>query len=211
MSIGLVGRKCGMSRIFTDEGISIPVTVVHIYPNRIVQKKKIDIDGYNSIQVTTGLKKISKINKSLSGHYLKSGVVPGVGLWEFKYLSDTDSYNLGDEISVDFFKIGQSVNITSFSKGKGFAGTIKRYNFKGQGNSHGNSRSHRAPGSIGQCQTPGRVFKGKKMAGHMGNKKVTIRNLDIVKIDNINNLLFIKGAVAGAKTRFLIVKNSLII
>ena len=200
MTIGIVGRKAGMTRIFTDEGVSVPVTVVVAEPNRVTQVRSDDNDGYRALQVTTGTRKASRVNKALAGHYAKSGVEAGRGLWEFRLADgEGEDIEVGSEIKVDIFEQGQVVDVCGTSIGKGFAGGVKRHNFRTQDATHGNSLSHRAPGSIGQCQTPGRVFKGKKMAGHMGNEKCTVQNLEIVRIDEDRNLLLIKGAVPGAK------------
>lgn len=199
MSIGLVGRKGGMTRIFTETGTSVPVTVVEVLPNRVTQVKTTDTDGYIAIQVTTGSKAAARLTKGVAGHYAKSSVEAGRGLWEFR-LEESELAELapGAELTVDNFEIGQQVDVTGTSKGKGFQGTVKRHNFSMQDATHGNSLSHRAPGSIGQCQTPGRVWKGKKMAGQMGNARVTTQGLEIVQVDTENNLLLIKGAVPGA-------------
>lgn len=200
MAIGLVGRKCGMTRILTDDGNAIPVTVIEVTPNRIAQIKDLEKDGYRALQVTTGSKKASRLSAPEKGHFAKSGVEAGRGLWEFR-LNDGEecSYELGSEISVSIFEQGQIVDVCGVSKGKGFQGGVKRWNFRTQDATHGNSLSHRAPGSIGQCQTPGRVFKGKKMAGHMGSEQVTVQCLELVRVDQERNLLLIKGAVPGAK------------
>lgn len=205
MAIGLVGRKCGMTRIFNEQGDSIPVSVIELLPNRITQIKTAENDGYNAIQVTTGTRKANRVNKPLTGHYAAAKVEAGRGLWEFT----TDGaleVKLGDEICVEHFENQSWVDVTGISKGKGFAGVVKRHNFATQDNSHGNSLSHRAPGSIGQNQTPGRVFKGKKMAGHMGNKQNTVQNLQVVKIDKERNLIMVKGGVPGAPGGDVIVK-----
>ena len=201
MSIGLVGRKSGMTRIFTETGSSIPVTVVEVLPNRVTQIKTVEVDGYSAIQVTAGSVKTSHVSKSEAGHFARAGVDAGHGLWEFRAEESEVSEQeiiAGTELTVEKFEAGQVVDVTGTSKGKGFQGVIKRYNFRMQDATHGNSLSHRAPGSIGQCQTPGRVWKGKKMAGQMGNVKVTTQGLEIVKVDTENNLLMIKGAVPGA-------------
>ncbi|MDC0404238.1 50S ribosomal protein L3 [Porticoccaceae bacterium] len=198
MSIGIVGRKCGMTRVFTDEGVSIPVTVVEAEPNRITQVKSSDSDGYSAIQVTTGSRKASRVAKAQAGHYAKAGVEAGRGLWEFRTDGVDDAFEVGSALTVERFEAGQKVDVTGTSKGKGFQGGVKRWNFAMQDATHGNSLSHRAPGSIGQNQTPGRVFKGKKMAGHMGAEQVTTQNLEIVRVDAERNLLLIKGAVPGA-------------
>ncbi|MET4696381.1 50S ribosomal protein L3 [Endozoicomonas lisbonensis] len=205
MTIGLVGKKCGMTRIFTEDGASVPVTVVEVDPNRVTQVKTLDVDGYNAIQVTTGAKKSSRIIKPEAGHFAKAKVEAGRGLWEFR-TEEGASFELGQLIGVDLFEQGQKVDVTGQSKGKGFQGGVKRWNFHMQDATHGNSLSHRAPGSIGQCQTPGRVFKGKKMAGHMGAEQVTVQSLEIVRVDAERNLLLIKGAVPGATGADVIVK-----
>ena len=199
MTIGLIGRKRGMTRIFTEQGDSVPVTVVEVSPNRITQVKTVETDGYRALQVTLGEKRTSLLNKPQVGHFSKAEVEAGEGLWELR-LNDDEGADLetGAELKVDQFEAGQMVDVTGTSKGKGFAGVVKRYNFAMQDATHGNSLSHRAPGSIGQCQTPGRVFKGKKMAGHMGDVRVTTQNLEVVSIDTERNLLLIKGAVPGA-------------
>jgi large subunit ribosomal protein L3 len=199
MSIGLVGRKSGMTRVFTEEGMSVPVTVVEVQPNRVTQIKTPETDGYSAIQVTTGSRRSSHVSKALAGHFAKANTEAGTGLWEFRTEGeDTSALAQGSEIKVDLFAVGQKVDVTGTSKGKGFQGTIKRHNFTMGDASHGNSLSHRVPGSIGQCQTPGRVWKGKKMSGQMGNERVTTQGLEVVKIDTDNNLILIKGAVPGA-------------
>ncbi len=199
MTIGLIGRKRGMTRVFTEQGDSIPVTVVEVSPNRITQIKTVEADGYRALQVTLGKKRTSLLNKPQVGHFSKAEVEAGEGLWELR-LNDDEGTDLetGAELKVDQFEAGQKVDVTGTSKGKGFAGVVKRHNFAMQDATHGNSLSHRAPGSIGQCQTPGRVFKGKKMAGHMGDVRVTTQNLEVVSVDAERNLLLIKGAVPGA-------------
>ncbi len=200
MSIGVVGRKAGMTRIFDEGGVSIPVTVIEIEPNRITQVKTMESDGYRSVQVTTGTRRSGRVTKPAAGHFAKAGVAAGRGLWEFR-LGDGEEVELaaGGEIKVDIFSAGQKIDVTGTSIGKGFAGTIKRHNFRGKDATHGNSLSHRTPGSIGQNQSPGRVFKGKKMSGQMGNKRVTVQNLEIVRVDAERNLLLVKGAVPGSK------------
>jgi len=199
MTIGIIGKKRGMTRIFTADGASIPVSVVEVYHNRISQVKSQIVDGYDAVQITAGIKKSSRLSKAQVGHFAKAGVEAGHIVREFKINSDSNkSYVVGDSVSFDIFNEGQLVDVTGNSKGKGFAGTIKRWNFRGQDNTHGNSISHRVPGSIGQCQTPGRVFKGKKMSGHMGNEQVTVQSLQIVKIDDECNLLLLKGSIPGA-------------
>jgi large subunit ribosomal protein L3 len=207
MSIGLVGRKCGMTRIFTDAGDAVPVTVVHVSPNKITQVKSVETDGYTAVQVTTGEKKRNRVSKPLAGHFKKAGIEPGRGLWEFRVGTEALSeLKVGDELTVSQFEIGQIVDVTGTSKGKGFAGTVKRHNFSMQDATHGNSVSHRAPGSTGQNQTPGRVFKGKKMAGQMGNERKTIQGLKVVQIDVEKGLLLIKGALPGAPGGDLLIK-----
>ena len=206
MAIGLVGRKSGMTRVFTEDGESIPVTVVEISPNRVTQIKELDRDGYRAIQVTAGSRKASRVNKSLAGHFAKAGVEAGTGLWEFRLEQSDEAPEVGSELTVERFQVGQIVDVAGKSKGKGFQGGVKRWNFKMQDATHGNSLSHRAPGSIGQCQTPGRVFKGKKMAGHMGAQNVTTHGLEIVRVDVERNLLLIKGAVPGAPGGDVIVR-----
>jgi len=199
MTIGLIGRKRGMTRVFTEQGDSVPVTVIEVSPNRITQVKTVETDGYSALQVTLGKKRSSLLTKPQAGHFGKAEVEAGEGLWELR-LDDGESTDLqaGAELSVEQFEAGQMVDVTGTSKGKGFAGGVKRHNFRMQDATHGNSLSHRAPGSIGQCQTPGRVFKGKKMAGHMGDERVTTQNLEVIRIDVERNLLLIKGAVPGA-------------
>ena len=206
MTIGLVGRKTGMTRVFTEDGVSIPVTVVEVSPNRVTQIKELDAEGYRAIQVTTGIRKASRVNKSAAGHYAKAGVEAGAGLWEFRLDGSEDAPEVGAELTVERFEAGQKVDVSGRSKGKGFQGVIKRWNFKMQDATHGNSLSHRAPGSIGQCQTPGRVFKGKKMSGQMGNVATTTQGLEVVRVDVERNLLLIKGAVPGAPGGAVVVR-----
>jgi large subunit ribosomal protein L3 len=207
MAIGLVGRKSGMTRIFDEQGASTPVTVIEVSANKITQVKTGDVDGYNAIQVTAGEKKSSRVTKPEAGHFAKAGVAAGRGLWEFRLNgSEGEGLNIGDEITVEMFSAGQKVDVTGTSKGKGFQGGVKRWNFRMQDATHGNSLSHRAPGSIGQCQTPGRVFKGKKMAGQMGNKRVTVQTLEVVRVDAERNLILVKGAVPGAPGNDVIVR-----
>jgi large subunit ribosomal protein L3 len=200
MSIGLVGKKCGMTRIFTDAGESIPVTLIEATPNRITQVKTVETDGYTAIQVTAGTKRAGLVNKPQAGHYAKAKVEAGRGLWEFRVdAKELGNYAVGGELKADeVFKAGQKVDVAGVSKGKGFQGTIKRWNFTMGDATHGNSLSHRAPGSIGQRQTPGRVFPGKKMSGHMGAANVSAMNLEVVKIDAERHLVAIRGAVPGA-------------
>jgi large subunit ribosomal protein L3 len=198
MSVGIVGRKCGMTRVFSEDGTSTPVTVVHVEPNTVTQVKMSETDGYNCIQVTTGIKKRSRVNKAQAGHYARASVEPGRGLWEFRLAKDqVKKYKTGKLIDASCFRVGQKVDVRGISKGKGFQGGVKRHNFSMQDATHGNSLSHRAHGSTGQNQTPGRVFKGKKMAGQMGNVKKTIQTIEIVKIDVDNGLLLLKGGIPG--------------
>lgn len=200
MSLGVVGRKLGMTRVFTDEGVSLPVTVIHVEPNRISQLRSMDPDGYSALQVTVGRRRSVRVPRPLAGHFAKAGIEAGRGLWEFRLeAGQTEPYQVGSEFGVDLFAEGQIVDVAGISKGKGYAGTIKRHNFRGQDATHGNSLSHRVPGSVGQCQTPGRVFKGKKMAGQMGAMRSTSQNLEVVRVDAERNLLLVKGAVPGAK------------
>jgi large subunit ribosomal protein L3 len=207
MTIGLVGRKLGMTRVFTEDGASIPVTVIEVEANRVTQVKSLESDGYVAIQVTTGAKKANRLTAAEAGHFAKAGVDAGRGLWEFR-LNESEAADVavGAELSVGVFADVKKVDVTGTSKGKGFAGTVKRWNFRTQDMTHGNSRSHRVPGSIGQNQSPGKVFKGKKMAGHLGNERVTVQCLDVVRVDVERNLLLVKGAVPGATNGDLIVK-----
>lgn len=206
MTIGIVGRKTGMTRVFTADGTSVPVTVVEATPNRVTQIKTADRDGYAAVQVTVGERKPSRVSKSIAGIFSKSGVSAGRGLWEFRLPAGSEVGELGSELTVAAFEAGQKVDVTGQSRGKGFQGVIKRWNFSMQDATHGNSRSHRAPGSIGQNQSPGRVFKGKKMAGHMGDERVTVQTLEVVRVDVERNLLLIKGAVPGAPGSDVIVR-----
>ena len=207
MTIGIVGRKAGMTRIFTESGESIPVTVIECSPNRITQVKTVETDGYRAVQVTMGEKKPSRVNKALTGHYKKAGVAAGDGLWEFR-LQDGEGtdFATGAEIKVSVFEGVKAVDVSGTSLGEGFAGWQKRWNFGGGRASHGNSLSHRRPGSIGQRQSPGKVWKGMKMAGHMGDRHITALNLDVVKIDLERNLLLVKGAVPGHKGADVVVR-----
>ncbi len=200
MAIGLIGRKAGMTRIFTDAGESIPVTVIEVEPNRVTQIKGQDTDGYRAYQVTTGSRRASRVNKAAAGHFAKAGTEAGRGLWEFR-LGDGegDDIEVGKQLGVDLFEAGQKIDVAGTTIGKGFAGGVKRHNFSMQDATHGNSLSHRAPGSIGQCQTPGRVFKGKRMAGHMGNVRRTQQNLEVVRVDAERNLLLVKGSLPGSR------------
>jgi large subunit ribosomal protein L3 len=186
-----------MTRVFTEDGVSVPVTVIEVSPNRITRLKTADNDGYTAIQVTAGEVKQNRVNRPDAGQFAKASVSAGRGLWEFRLDEIPEELAVGGEITVEQFEPGQRVDVRGVSKGKGYAGTIKRWNFRGQDSTHGNSISHRAPGSIGQCQTPGRVFKGKKMSGHLGNVRVTTQNLEVVRVDNERNLLLVKGAVPG--------------
>lgn len=197
MSLGLVGRKCGMTRIFTEDGVSIPVTVVQVEPNKVTQVKTVEKDGYSAVQVTTGFKKRSNVNKPVAGHYAKAGVEPGRGLWEFTVDAAVE-YQVGSFFDATMFEVGQKVDVRGVSKGKGFQGGVKRHNFATQDATHGNSLSHRVHGSTGQNQTPGRVFKNKKMAGHLGNENVTIQSLEVVRVDAENGLLLLKGGIPGS-------------
>ncbi len=207
MSIGVVGRKCGMTRIFTDEGVSVPVTVVEVQPNRVTQIKDEGRDGYRALQITTGTVKTNKVNKAAAGHFRNAGVEAGRGLWEFRVNADEfQDIQVGHEITVTIFEEGQKVDAVGTTIGKGFAGVIKRYNFAMQDATHGNSLAHRAPGSIGQNQTPGRVFKGKKMGGHMGNVQRTAQNLEVARVDEGRGLILIKGAVPGPTGGALVIR-----
>ncbi len=207
MSLGLVGRKVGMTRIFTEQGESIPVTVIEMEPNRVTQVKTCETDGYNAIQVTVGNRRANRVNKAAAGHFAKAGVEAGRKTVEFRLADDeTTELTPGSEIKADLFEAGQIVDVTGTSIGKGFQGGIKRHNFHRQDMTHGNSISHRSNGSIGQNQTPGRVFKGKKMSGHMGAAKCTVQNLEVVRVDADNNLLLVRGGVPGSKNADVIVK-----
>jgi large subunit ribosomal protein L3 len=206
MAIGLVGRKVGMTRIFNDDGSVVPVTVIHVARNVVAQVKAPDTDGYSAIQVASGSLKPSKVTKPMAGHYAKAGVEAGESLCEFKLDDVSAEFKVGDTLTVDIFQAGQSVDVSGVSKGKGFAGVIKRWHFAAQDATHGNSLSHRAPGSIGQNQSPGRVFKGKKMSGQMGNKSITTQSLEVVRIDTDKCLIMIKGAVPGAAGGVVVVK-----
>ena len=206
MTIGVVGRKTGMTRVFTEEGVSVPVTVVQVEPNRVSQVKTVETDGYQAIQVTVGERRAQqRVSQPIKGHLTKAEIRMGRGLWEFR-AEDLGELAVGAEISVNQFEAGQIVDVTGQSKGKGFAGAVKRWNFRTQDATHGNSLSHRAPGSIGNCQTPGRVFKGKKMAGHMGAERVTVQGLEVVRIDEEKGLIMVKGSVPGANGTDVIIK-----
>lgn len=207
MTIGLVGRKVGMTRVFTEDGVSTPVTVLEVEANRVSQVKTVDNDGYSALQVTTGKRKASRVTKPAAGHFAKAGVEAGRGLWEFRLNANEGSdIEAGSEITVEIFNDTKLVDVTGTSKGKGFQGGIKRWNFTMQDATHGNSISHRSNGSLGQCQTPGRVFKGKKMSGHMGAVRCTTQNLELVRVDAERNLLLVKGAVPGAINGNVIIK-----
>jgi large subunit ribosomal protein L3 len=207
MAISLLGQKVGMTRVFNEDGSAIPVTVLEVTPNRVSQVKTVETDGYNAVQLIRGTKKASRVNKALAGHYAKAGVEAGSVCREIRI--DPANYELGSSVEVDVFEAGQNVDVSGVSKGKGFAGVLKRWNFAGKDATHGNSINHRTPGSIGQCQTPGRVFKGKKMAGHMGSVNHTTQNLEIVRVDAERNLLLVKGAVPGAKGSNIVVKPAI--
>jgi len=204
MAIGLVGRKSGMTRVFVESGESVPVTVIEVTPNRISQIKTVESDGYNGVQVTTGERRATRVTRPMAGHFAKASVEAGRGVWEFR--AEAGELTLGAEISVSIFEEGQKIDVIGTSKGKGFQGAIKRWNFSAQDATHGNSLAHRAPGSIGQNQSPGRVFPGKKMAGHMGAERVTVQNLEVVRVDAEKNLLLVKGAVPGATGSDIIIR-----
>lgn len=204
----MVGRKVGMTRVFSDDGVSTPVTVIEVEPNRISQIKTVETDGYTAIQVISGSRRASRVTKPMAGHYRKAGVEAGSGAWEFR-VESVDDFELGSEIKVDLFEQGQIVDVAGISKGKGFQGGVKRHNFSMQDATHGNSISHRSNGSIGQNQTPGRVFKGKKMSGHMGAEKCTTQNLEVVRVDSERNLVLVKGAVPGSKSGVVIIRPAI--
>ncbi|MFG1488727.1 50S ribosomal protein L3 [Oceanospirillum sp. HFRX-1_2] len=206
MTIGLVGKKSGMTRVFTEDGVSVPVTVIEVSPNRVTQVRTLEKDGYAAIQVTTGERKAKHLTKAEAGHFAKAGVAAGKGLVEFRLAEGDEAPEVGGELNVSLFEAGQLIDVTGSSKGKGFQGAVKRWNFRTQDATHGNSLSHRAPGSIGQCQTPGRVFKGKKMAGHMGAERKTVQSLEVVRVDAERNLLLVKGGVPGAPGSQVIVR-----
>ena len=206
MAIGIVGRKVGMTRVFNEEGASVPVTVIEVEPNRVTQVRNPETDGYSAVQITTGQRRMSRVNKPTAGHLAKAGVEPGRGIWEFRLDgAEGADIEIGGAIKADIFEPGQKVDVRGNTKGKGFQGGVKRHNFRMQDATHGNSVSHRAAGSIGQCQTPGRVFKGKKMAGHMGSVQRSAQNLEVVRVDVERNLLLIKGAVPGHRGSDVIV------
>ena len=206
MALGLVGRKSGMTRIFTEDGVSVPVSVVEVEPNRITQLKTAESDGYDAVQVTVGERRASRVTKTAAGHFAKAETGAGRGLWEMRLDEAGEELAIGGELTVETFSEGQKIDVTGQSKGKGFQGGIKRWNFSMQDATHGNSLSHRSNGSIGQCQTPGRVFKGKKMSGHMGAEQVTVQNLEVVKVDAERNLILVKGAIPGAPGGDVIIK-----
>lgn len=208
MTIGLLGKKCGMTRVFTDDGASVAVTVIEVLPNRVTQIKTVDNDGYNAIQVATGTRKANRVSKAAAGHFAKAGVEPAREVCEFTVedANELANFTLGAEIKVDRFSAGQFVDVTGVTKGKGFAGTIKRHHFRGQDNTHGNSRSHRVPGSIGQRQSPGKVFKGKKMCGHLGDVVRTIQSQPIVSVDAERNLVLVRGGVPGAVNGYVVIR-----
>jgi len=209
MTLGVLGQKLGMTRIFDEAGISQPVTVIHVQPNRITARKTVETDGYESVQITTGNKKTSALSKSQIGHFAKAGVEAGRGLMEFRLEGvefNEEEMVVGGEVGLSMFEAGQKVDVTGTSIGKGFAGGVKRHNFQMQDATHGNSLSHRAPGSIGQNQTPGRVFKGKRMAGHMGARKRTMQNLTVIRIDAEREVILVRGAVPGAEGSDVVIK-----
>lgn len=209
MSIGVVGRKCGMTRIFTETGDAIPVTVIEVLPNRVTTLKTVGRDGYRAVQVTVGRKNAARLSKPAAGQFAKLEVEPGEGLWEFRLAADEgEELTPGSEIKVDRFAAGQLVDVIGTSKGKGYAGAVKRHHFRTQDATHGNSLSHRAPGSIGQNQFPGRVFKGKKMAGHLGDVRRTASNLEVVRVDAERSLILVKGAVPGAATSRVVIRTA---
>ena len=207
MSLGLVGRKIGMTRIFTDDGNSVPVTVLDMSNNRVSQVKTVATDGYDAVQLAYGSRKPSRVTKAVAGHFAKAGVEAAAGMTEFPVTADVaGQYQAGTSVTVEIFQAGQMVDVSGVTQGKGFAGTIKRHNFSSQRASHGNSRSHNVPGSIGQAQDPGRIFPGKRMSGHMGAANRTIQNLEVVRVDNERQLLLIKGAVPGPKGGDVVVR-----
>jgi len=209
MAIGLVGRKCGMTRVFTEAGVSVPVTVIEVDPNRITQIKSVETDGYQAVQVTMGERRASRVTKAMAGHFAKAGVAAGRNVVEFRVAGEeAANLQVGCELKVDLFTVGQAVDVIGTSKGKGFQGGVKRWNFRTQDATHGNSVSHRVHGSTGQNQSPGKVFKGKKMAGHMGAERVTIQGLEIVSVDVERNVLVVKGAVPGHTGGDVIVRPS---
>ncbi|WP_028452706.1 50S ribosomal protein L3 [Chitinilyticum aquatile] len=209
MSLGLVGRKVGMTRIFAEDGASIPVTVLDMSANRVTQIKSVETDGYNAVQLSFGVKKANRVNAAEAGHFRKAGVEAGRGLAEFRVDAEKlAELKAGDQLSVEVFSVGQYVDVTGTTQGKGFAGAIKRHHFSSNRASHGNSRSHNVPGSIGQAQDPGRVLPGKRMPGHLGNAKRTVQNLEVVRVDAERQLLLVKGAVPGSKGNDVMVRPS---
>lgn len=209
MTIGLIGKKAGMTRVFTEAGESVPVTVIEVDPNRVTQVKTVEVDGYRALQVTTGKRRASRVTKPMAGHFAKANTEAGRGLWEFRLIDgEGEGIEVGAELKVDVFQAGQKVDVAGTSIGKGFQGGVKRHHFRTQDATHGNSLSHRVLGSIGQNQTPGRVFKGKKMAGHMGNVRRTTQSLEVVRVDAERNLLLVKGAVPGSEGGNVIIKPS---
>ncbi|WP_136255934.1 50S ribosomal protein L3 [Onishia niordana] len=208
MTIGLVGKKSGMTRVFTEDGASVPVTVIEVEPNRITRVKTVDVDGYSAVQVTSGSRKAKHLTKAQAGQFAKAGTEAGRSLMEFRLAEGDEAPEVGGELTVSLFEAGQKIDVTGTSKGKGFQGAVKRWNFRTQDNTHGNSLAHRAPGSIGMCQTPGRVFKGKKMAGQLGNVRCTVQSLEVVRVDAERNLLLIKGAVPGAPGSDVVVRSA---
>ena len=210
MSLGLIGRKVGMTRVFTDDGASIPVTVLEVVPNRVTQIKTVATDGYTSLQVAHGTRRASRVTKALTGHYAKAGAAAGSGIKEFNVTADVlAGYQIGGNVTVEIFTAGQLVDVTGSSIGKGFSGAIKRHHFKSNRASHGNSKSHNVPGSIGMAQDPGRVFPGKRMPGHLGDVTVTTQNLEVVRVDAERNLLLIKGAIPGSKGGNVVVRPAI--
>ena len=209
MTIGIVGTKVGMTRIFTEDGESTPVSVIEVQPNLVTQIKTLEKDGYESIQVTTGVRRASRVTKAMAGHYAKAGVQAGRGLWEFRANSEEiGDLSVGGQVSLEMFEAGQKVDVSGKTIGKGFQGGIKRHHFSMQDATHGNSLSHRSNGSIGQCQTPGRVIKDKKMSGHMGDKKRTIQSLELVRVDVERGLLLVKGSIPGSKGADVVVSSA---
>ena len=207
MSLGLVGRKIGMTRVFTEDGSSLPVTVLEVSNNRVTQVKSMGTDGYNAVQLAHGVRRATRVNKAAAGHFAKAGVEAGSALKEFTVSAEQlDGLKAGSAVSVEIFQVGQLVDVTGTTKGKGYAGTIKRYHFKSGRASHGNSKSHNVPGSIGMAQDPGRVFPGKRMTGHLGDVQRTVQNLEIVRVDAVRQLLLVKGAVPGATNSKIIVR-----
>lgn len=211
MTIGLLGKKCGMTRVFTEDGASVPVTVVEVLSNRVTQIKTLENDGYSAIQITSGTRKRNRLTKPEAGHFAKAGVEPGNALREFCVADakEIEGFTIGSELNVDLFTVGQFVDVIGTTKGKGFAGAIKRHHFNSQDASHGNSVSHRAPGSIGQRQSPGKVFKGKRMAGHLGDVQRTILSQPIVQIDTERKLILIKGAIPGAPNSYVVIRPAI--